>query len=146
MDKDVKLAVTLPSKCEFLSPKCTQEGEQYLQSGNQQTAATPYGGGGGVQLLIPVYSWLLANPRTKARQVSCHSPSPGVCSNSCPLSWWCHPTISSSVVPFSCLQSFQASGSFLMTQLFISGDQRIGISASASLLMNTQDWFPLFFF
>ena len=71
MDKDVKLAVTLPSKCEFLSPKCTQEGEQYLQSGSQQTAATPCGGGGGgVQLLSPVYSWLLANPRTTACQVS----------------------------------------------------------------------------
>ena len=70
MDKDVKLAVILPSKCEFLSPKCTQEGEPYLQSGSQQTAATPYDGGSGVQLLSPVYSWLLANPQTTARQVS----------------------------------------------------------------------------
>ena len=71
------------------------------------------------------------------------SPSPGVCSNSCPLSQWCHPTISPSVVPlFSCLQSFPASGSFPMSQLFTSGGQRIGASASV-LPMNIQDWFPL---
>ena len=74
----------------------------------------------------------------------CLSPSPGVYSNSCPLSQWCHPTISSSVIPFSsCLQSFPASGSFQMSQLFTSGVQSIGVSASASVLpMNTQDWFP----
>ena len=65
--------------------------------------------------------------------------------NPCPLSWWCHPTISSSVIPFSsCLQSFPASGSFQMSQLFASGDESIGVSASTSvLLMNTQDWSPL---
>ena len=70
------------------------------------------------------------------------SPSPGLYSNSCPLSRWCHPTISSSVVPFSsCLQSFPASGSFLMSRLFPSGGQSIGVSASASILpMNIQDW------
>ena len=73
------------------------------------------------------------------------SLSPGVCSNSCPLSWWCHPTISSSVEPFSsCLQSFPASGSFPMSQFFTPGGQIIGASASASILpMNIQDWFPL---
>ena len=73
------------------------------------------------------------------------SPTPGACSNSCPLSWWCHPTISSSVVPFSsCLQSFPASRSFPMSQFFISGGQSIGPSASASVLpMNIQDWFHL---
>ena len=73
------------------------------------------------------------------------SPSPGACSNSCPLSRWCHPTISSSVIPFSsCLPSFPASGSFLRSQLFASGGQSIGTSASASVLpMNIQDWFPL---
>ena len=73
------------------------------------------------------------------------SPSPRACSNSCPLSWWCHPTISSSVVPFSsCLQSFPASGSSLMSWLFASGGQSIGASVSASVLpMNVQDWFPL---
>ena len=75
----------------------------------------------------------------------CPSPSPKFYSSSCPLSRWCHPTISSSVVPFSsCLQSFPASGSFQMSQLFVSGDQSIGVSASASVLwMNIQDWFPL---
>ena len=75
----------------------------------------------------------------------CPSPSPGNCSNSYPLSKWCHPTISSSVVPFSSgLWSFPASGSFLMSQFFTSGGQSIGASASASVLpMNIQDWFPL---
>ena len=75
----------------------------------------------------------------------CLSPTPRVYSNSCPLSWWCHPTISSSVVPFSsCLQSFPASGSFPVSQFFTSGAQSIGFSASASVLpMNIQDWFPL---
>ena len=75
----------------------------------------------------------------------CPSPTSGVYSNSCQLSRWCHPAISSSVVPFSsCLQSFLASGSFPMSQLFTSGGQRIGVSASASVLpMNIQDCFPL---
>ena len=75
----------------------------------------------------------------------CPSPIPGVHSNSCPLSWWCHPTISSSVVPLSShLQSFPASGSFQMSQLFTSGSQNIGVSVSASVLpINIQDWFPL---
>ena len=72
------------------------------------------------------------------------SPSPRACSNSCPLSQWCHPAISSSIVPFSCLQSFPASGSFLMSRLFTSGGQSIGASASASVLpTNIQDWIPL---
>ena len=75
----------------------------------------------------------------------CLSPTLGVYSNSCPLSWWCHPTISSSVISFfSCLQSFPASGSFQMSQLFASDGQSIGVSASTSVLpMNTQDWSPL---
>ena len=78
-------------------------------------------------------------------RLPCPSPSPRVCSKSHPLSQWCHPTISSSVTPFSsCLQSFPASGSFPMSRLFISGGQSIGASASASVLpMNIQDWFPL---
>ena len=76
---------------------------------------------------------------------SCPSTTPGFYSNSCPLSWWCHPTISSSAVPLSsCLQSSPASGSFPMCQLFTSGGQRIGVSASASVFpMNIQDRFPL---
>ena len=88
----------------------------------------------------------LCNPMDCSMQgFPCPSPSPGACSNSYPLSRWCHPTISSSVVPFSsCSQSFLASGSFQMSQLFASGSQSTGASASASALpMNNQDWFPL---
>ena len=79
-------------------------------------------------------------------RLPCPSPTPRACSNSCPLSRWCHPTISSSVVPFSsCLQSFPGSGSFPMRQFFASGGQTIGVSPSTSFLpMNIQDWFPLF--
>ena len=75
----------------------------------------------------------------------CPSPTPGVYASSCALSWWCHPTISSSVVPFSShLQSFPGSGSFQMSQFFASDGQNIGVSASASILMMTiKDWFPL---
>ena len=75
----------------------------------------------------------------------CPSPAPRVYSNSCPSRRWCHPTISSSVVPFSSLfQSSPASESFQMSQLFSSGCQNIGVSASASVLpMNIQDWYPL---
>ena len=75
----------------------------------------------------------------------CPSQTPGVYSNSCPLSWWGHPTISSSVVPFSSrLQCFPASGSFPVSQFFTSGSQSNGVSASTSVLpMNIQDWFPL---
>ena len=76
---------------------------------------------------------------------SCPSPTPRVHPNPCPLSRWCHPTISSSVIRFSsCPQSFPASGSFPMSQLFASGGQSIGVSASALVFpMNTQDWPPL---
>ena len=75
----------------------------------------------------------------------CPSPTPRAYSNSCPLSLWCHPTISSSVIPFSYrFQSFPASGSFPTSQFFASGGQSIRVSASASVLpMNIQDWFPL---
>ena len=78
-------------------------------------------------------------------RLPCPSPTPGAWSNSCSLSWWCHPTISFSVVPFSsCLQSFPALGSFQMSQFFASGGQSIGVSASALVLpMSIQDWFPL---
>ena len=83
--------------------------------------------------------------RSHEPQPSCPSPTPGVDSNPCPLSRWCHPAISSFVVPSSsCPQSFPASGSFQMSQLFTSGGQIIGVSASTSgLPMNTQDWSPL---
>ena len=83
--------------------------------------------------------------RLQHNRYDCPSPSPGVGSNSCPLSQWCYPTISSSVVPFfSYLQSFPASGSFLMNQCCVSGDQSIRASASASVLpMNISGWFSL---
>ena len=75
----------------------------------------------------------------------CPSTTPGVYSNSCPLSWWCHPFILSSIVPVSsCLQSFLSSRSFKMSQFFALRGQNIGAAASASILpMNNQDWFPL---
>ena len=89
--------------------------------------------------------WLFVTPRTAAHQVSLSITSSRVYPNSCASSWWCHPATSSSVVPFSsCLQSFPASGSFQVSQLFPSDGQRIGVSASESVLpMNTQDWSPL---
>ena len=84
--------------------------------------------------------WLWPHGLQHARP-PCPSPTPGVYSNSCPLSWWFH---LSSAVPFSHLQSFPASGSFQMNQLFAPGDQNIGVSASTSVFpMNIQDWFPL---
>ena len=89
---------------------------------------------------------LFATPRTIAHpRLPCPSPMPGVYLNSCPSSQWCHPTISSSVIPFpSHLQSFPASGSFQISQFFTSGGQSIGVSASASVLpVSIQDWFPL---
>ena len=78
-------------------------------------------------------------------RLPCPSPTPRACSNTCPSSRWCHPTISSSVIPFSSrLQSFPASGSFPMSHLFTSSGLSIGVSASASVLpMNIQDWYPL---
>ena len=93
-----------------------------------------------IDTIVGSYVQLFANPWTAAHQVSQSITISGACSNSCPLSRWCHPTISSSVVPFSsCLQSFPASGSFPVSQFFPSGDQSIGASASASVLpMNIQ--------
>ena len=78
-------------------------------------------------------------------RLPCPSPTPKACSDSCPSSWWCHPIISSSVVPFSpCLQSFPVSRFLPVSQYFTSGGQSIGASASASVLpMNIQNWFPL---
>ena len=96
------------------------------------------------------FSWSVVSNSLWPRELQharppCPSPIPGVYSNSCPSSRWCHPAISSSFIPSSsCLQSFPASGSFPMSQYFTSGDQSIGASASASVLpMNIQDWVPL---
>ena len=96
-----------------------------------------------VQSLSHVH--LFATPWTAACQAPRPSPNPGVYTNSCPFSRWCHLTISSSVIPFSsCLQSFPTSESFQMSQHFASGGQSIGVSASTSVLsMNTQDWSAL---
>ena len=96
-----------------------------------------------VQLLSRI--WLFSTPWTAACQTSLSFTISGSLSNSCPLSWWCHPTISSSVVPFSsCLQFFPASGSFPMSQQFASGGQSIWASTSASVLpMDIQGCFPL---
>ena len=111
-----------------------------------------------VHLFLPLYvfssvkfssvthSWPTLQPNESQHARSpCPSPFPGVYSNSCPSSWWCHPAISSSVIPFSsCPQSLPALESFPMSQLFPRGGQSIGVSALASVLpMNTQDWSPL---
>ena len=95
-----------------------------------------------VQFSRSVVSDSLRPHESQHARPPCPSPTPGVHSDSCALSRWCHPTISSSVIPFSShLQSFPASGSFPMSQFFAWGGQRIGVSASASVLpMNTQDW------
>ena len=100
---------------------------------------------GPVQFSCSVMSDSLQSCRLQHTRLPCPSPTPGAYSNSWPLHWWYHPTISPSVVCFSShLQSFPASGSFPMSQFFASGDQSIGVSASASVLpMNIQDWFPL---
>ena len=98
-----------------------------------------------VQLRHTVVSDSLWSHGLQHTRPPCPSPTPGVYSNSSPLSRWCHPTISSSVIPFSSLlQSFPASGSFPVSQFFAPGGQSTGVSASASVLpMNIQDWFPL---
>ena len=98
-----------------------------------------------VQFSSSVVSDSLQPHESQHARPPCPSPTPRVYSNSCPLSWWCHPTISSSVVPFSSsLQSFPASGPFQMSEFFTSGGQNIAVSTSTSVLpMNTQDWSPL---
>ena len=100
---------------------------------------------GSVQFSCSVVSDSLQPHGLQHTRLPCLSPTPGVYPNPCPLSRWCHPTISSSVVPYSsCLQSFPASGCFQMSQLFTSGGQSIRISSTASVLpMTIQDWFPL---
>ena len=97
-----------------------------------------------VQFSHSVVSYSLWPHGQQHARLPCLSPTPRAYSNSCPLSRWCHPNISSSIVPFSHLQSFPTSGSFLVSQFFASASQSIGVSASASVLpMNIQDWFSL---
>ena len=98
-----------------------------------------------VQFSCSVMSNSLRPHESQHATPPCPSPTPRIHSNSCPLSCWCHTTISSSVIPFfSCLQSFPASESFPMSQFFVSGGQSIGVSTSASVFpVNIQGWFPL---
>ena len=106
---------------------------------------TPWNNLSSVQFIHLVLSDSLWPHGLQHARLLCPSPMPRACSNSCPLSQWCHPTISSPVIPFSfCLQSFPPSGSFPMSQFLALGGQSIGVSASALVLpMNIQDWFPL---
>ena len=100
---------------------------------------------GSVQFICSVVSDSLWPHELQHTRPPCPSPTPRACSNSCPWSWWCHPPLLSSVIPFSsCPQSFPASGSFRTSQLFASVGWSIGVSASTSVLpLNTQDWSPL---
>ena len=111
----------------FFTSWATREAHIYINSSVQLLSC----------VLLFVTPWTAQHARPP-----CPLPTPEVYPNSCPLSWWCHPTISFSVVPFSsCLQSFLASRSFQMSQVFASGGQSIGVSASTSVLpMNTQNW------
>ena len=119
--------------------------EQVISNGDMYLKLTKQSPISSVQFSRSVVSYSLWPHGLQHARPPYQSPIPGVYSNSCPLSQWCHPTISSSVIPFfSCLQSLPASGSFPMSQLFASGGQSTGISASTSVLpMNTQDWSPL---
>ena len=126
--------------------KVKQESEKVgLKCNIQKTKIMASGLNSSAQFSHSVVSNSLRPHEPQHARPPCPSPTPRVHPNSCPLSQWCHPTISSSVVPFSsCPQSFPASGSFQMSQLFASGSQSIGVSASTSVLpMSTQDWFPL---
>ena len=115
---------------------------EFLMSPAWQMGSLPLVPPQSVQSLSRV--WLFGTQWTAARQASLSITNSQSYSNSCLLSRWCHPPISSSVIPFSCLQSFPASGSFWMSQFFTSGGHSTGVSASTSVLpMNIQDWFPL---
>ena len=129
----------------FLSPKTSGNCIEKLCKKEKKNVIQSHVRFGSVDFSRSVVSNSLRPHEPQHARPPCPSPTPGVHPNSCPLSWWCHPTISSSVVPFSsCPQSFPASGSFQMSQLFTSGGQNTGVSASTSVLsMNTQDWSPL---
>ena len=146
---------TLPASWEI----CMQVKKQQLELNTEQQTASKLGKEymkavychpayltymqGSVQLLSHV--WLFTSPWLQHTRLPGASPTPRACSNSCASSQWCHPTISSSVIPFSsCLQSFPTPGSFPMSQLFTLGGKSIGVPASASLLpMKIQGWLPL---
>ena len=125
-----------PATYHFLSNSDGRKTTETLEKNRNTTS---------VQFSHSVMSDSLRPHEPQHARPSCPSPTPRVYSNPCPLSQWCHPTISSSVVPFSsCPQSFQASGSFQMSQLFESDGESTGVSASTSVFpMNTQDWSAL---
>ena len=140
--------------CQSLYPKnkwhCKSTwkfGIQTAQFGLHFLLNLVYRSGGGPNILLfscSVVSDSLQPHGLQHARLPCPSPTPGICSNSCPLSQWCHTTASSSVIPFFCFQFFSTSGFFLMSWLFTSGGQSTGASASASvLLINIQDVFPL---
>ena len=120
---------------------CSKQGKKYVKAVYCHLAYLTYIQSS-VQFSLSVVSDSLQHHEPQHARPLCPSTTPGVHPNPCPLSWWCHPTISSSVVSFStCPQSFPASGSFQMSQLFASGGQSTGVSASTSVLpMNTQGW------
>ena len=120
---------------------CSPQGSLSMEFSRQQY----WSGFSSVHFSRSVVSDSLRPHEPQHARPPCPSPTPGIHQNPCPSSRWCHPARSSSVVPFSsCPQSFPASGSFQMSQLFTSGGQSIGVSASTSVLpMNTQDWSPL---
>ena len=126
-----------------LYPLICQWTSRLLPCSSYSNSATMNNGISSVHSLSRV--WLFVTPWIRAWRPPCPSPTPGVYPNSCPSSRWCHPNISSSVIPFSsCLQFCPASEYFLMNQFFTSDSQNIGVSASASVLpVNIQDWFPL---
>ena len=132
MWKQTYMEAIIPEDNLFPINKCSKKTERCVQFSS-------------VQFSSSVMSDSLRPHESQHARPPCPSPTPGVHPNSCPLSWWCHLTISSSVVPSSsCSQSFPTSGTFQMSQLFGSGGRNIGVSASTSVLpMNTQDWFPL---
>ena len=128
--------ITVDGDCSHEMKKCLNLGKKVMTILVQFSS---------VQFSRSVVSNSLRPHESQHARPPCLSPTPGVHPNPCPLSWWCPPTTSSSVVPFSsCPQSFPGSGSFQMSQLFASGGQSIGVSASTSVPpMNIQDWFPL---
>ena len=124
----------------------TASGEAAYSTGSSALCSVMIqrGGFSSVQVSCLVVSSSLWPHGLQHARLPCPSPTPRACSDSCPSSWWCYPTISSFVIPFSSrFQFFPASGSFLVSQFFESDGQSIGASASASVLpMNIQDWFP----
>ena len=143
------MAPTLAQKAERLKSflmKVKEDSEKSaLKLNSQKTKIMASGPINSVQFSCLVVSYSLWHHGLRHARPPCPLPTPGGYSNSGPLSQWCHPTISSSAVPFySWLQSFPASGSFQMSQFFASGGQSIGVSTSASVPpMNIQDWFSL---